>query len=178
MTQELSTSSGLGQESPLSGIGRTKNESPYHVHNGVDNSRVQVKDLDRADFYIAVRVLTLTAAQVKALNTTPITLVPAVQKAILIVEDIEAKLTFNTVAHTGANALEFRYTDAAGAKVTADMAAAFINSASTAYRHVAGVVTELTPVVSSPIVVTVPVANPATGNSPITFVVKYRVVTF
>lgn len=120
----------------------------------------------------------LTTAQILALNTTPITIVPAYLLSLIIVEGITAKNNFNTTAYTGGNNLEFRYTGAAGAKVTADMASTFINSSATAYDHVAGVVTELTPVINTPIVVRVPTANPATGDGSIDLFIKYRVVTF
>src|SRR6185503_6279720 len=64
--------------------------------------------------------VTVPTASVLLLNTTPYTLVaaPGAGKFIAVVE-ISAKLVFNTVAYTGANALEFRYTDGSGAKVAA-----------------------------------------------------------
>lgn len=139
--------------------------------------KVQYPDLDPGILQ-AVQV-TLTAAQIKALFTTPVALVPA-QGAGTIVDivGIWAKNVFGTVAYTGANALEFRYTDGAGAKVTADIAAAFINTASgTAYNGVKGVNTALTPVANAAVVVAVPTANPAAGDSLITFTVLYRVLT-
>lgn len=123
--------------------------------------------------------VTVTTAQVLALNTTPITLVaaPGAGKILQVIE-VTAKLVFNSVAYTGSNALEFRYTDGSGAKVTADIASTFINTASgTAYASVKGVVTALTPVANAPIVVFVPTANPAAGNSAIVFTVSYRVIT-
>lgn len=128
----------------------------------------------------AMTTVVLTAAQVKALFTTPITLVaaPGAGKYI-IVDDIEFKMPFGTVAYTGANAVEFRYTDGAGAKVSADIAAAVLNAASgtTNYNHVKGVVTALVPVANAPVVVAVPTANPGAGDSIVTLAVYYHVVT-
>lgn len=158
-----------------------------HTHNGTDSLQVNFPDLVEASTYMAIQRITLTPAQIKALFTTPITLVPAINptlspstgaRAYIIVTEIEAQIKFSTTAYAGANNFEFRYTDASGAKVTADMASTFINSASTAYDHVAGVTTELVPVINAPIVVTVPVANPTLGDSPITFVVHYYVTSF
>lgn len=122
---------------------------------------------------------TLTATEIKALFTTEIQLIPAPGAGrIIIVDEIVAKIVFGTIAYTGANALEFRYTDKTGAKVTADIAAAFINTAAgTAYASVKGVVTALTPVANAKIVVNVPTANPGAGDSLITFTVRYHVVT-
>jgi hypothetical protein len=119
--------------------------------------------------------VTLTPTQVKALHTTPVQLVAAPGAGIVaLVHQITFAATFGSVAYTGANALEFRYTNASGAKVTADIAAATLNFASgTRLATVAGVTTELTPVANAAIVVGVPTANPAAGDSPITFLVHY-----
>ena len=121
---------------------------------------------------------TLTSAQILALNTTPITLIEAFINSVIIVEGITARLNFNTTAYTGANALEFRYTDASGAKVTADLSSAFLNSAATAYASVTGIEAQITPVLNAPIVVRVPTANPATGNSTLDLFIRFRIVTW
>ena len=123
--------------------------------------------------------VTVATAAVLLLHTTPVALVaaPGAGKVILI-DEITAKLVFNSVAYTGSNALEFRYTDGSGAKVTADIASSFINSASgTNYATVKSVVTALTPVANAAVVVAVPTADPGAGNSAIVFTVKYRIVT-
>lgn len=121
-------------------------------------------------------VLSLSAAEVKALNTTPQILVAAFPGAVTTVNRIIFASRFGTVAYTGANNLEFRYTGAAGAKVTADIAAATLNFASgDQYSTVYGVTTELIPVVNTPIVVRVPTANPGAGDSPVNFTVLYDV---
>jgi hypothetical protein len=123
--------------------------------------------------------VTLTAAQVKALFTTPIALVAALGSGVVcLVHRISMGSTFVSAAYAGANALEFRYTDGAGTKVTADIAAATLNFASGTKRvTVAGVTTELAPVANAAIVVCVPTANPTVGDSPITFVVEYVALT-
>lgn len=125
--------------------------------------------------FLAQAIRTLTPTEVKALFTTPITLVPAAGSGnIITVNRILFWSTFVSVAYTGANALEFRYTNASGAKVTADIAAATLNfSAGTKRASVAGITAEFEPVANSPIVVCVPTANPGAGNSPITLIVEY-----
>ncbi len=123
--------------------------------------------------------VTVPTASVLTLNGTPVALVaaPGASKVILI-EEITCKLVFNSVAYTGSNALEFRYTNSSGAKVTADLSSAFLNSASgTNYASVKSVVTQLTPVANAAIVVFVPSANPGAGNSDLVFQIKYRIVT-
>lgn len=161
-----------------------------HTHNGIDSVQFPLANLGDAKSYMAIQTKTLSSTQVKALKDTPIILVPApvpanlggsgsaTPKAVSIVTGITARLAYGGTAYTGANALEFRYTGAAGAKVTADISTTFLNASASAYSHVAGVVTELVPVGNAPIVVCVPTANPGAGNSPITFAVYYRVVAF
>lgn len=126
-----------------------------------------------------VASVTVATGAVLTLNGTPVELVaaPGSTKVILI-DEISAKLVFNSIAYTGSNALEFRYTNGSGTKVTADIANTFINSASgTNYAAVKSIVTAFTPVANAAVVVFVPTANPAAGNSPIVFKIKYRIVT-
>lgn len=162
-----------------------------HTHNGTDSVQFPFANLADSDSYLAINTITLTPAQVKLLNTTPITIVPkplraslasnvagTVYKAVTIVTNIVARLNYAGTAYTGANNLEFRYTNGSGAKVTADISTTFLNSAASAYSAVAGVTTELVPVANAPIVVTVPVADPGAGTSPITFTIHYRIVAF
>lgn len=126
----------------------------------------------------SIALVSLTSAQIKALNTTPITLVSAQGAGkTVMVDEIFLKNTFNANAFAGSNALEFRYTDASGAKVTADIANTFINLSATGYASVKGVVTALTPVANAPIVVRVPTADPTAGDGAITGFVRYHVVT-
>lgn len=134
--------------------------------------------LSRPDVVIRRRATTLTAAQVKALNTTPQSLVPApgTGKANVVLQ-IFAKNTFLTTAFAGSNNLEFRYTSSNGAKVSADIDAAFMLATATAYRSVTGVTTELTPVVNAPIVIDVPTADPTQGLGSLTVQVFYRTIT-
>ena len=137
-----------------------------------------IKEERKRESFRHTKRITLTSAQILALNGTPVTLIPAFLQSVIIVEGITARLNFNTTAYTGANNLEFRYTGAAGAKVTADIVNTFINSASTAYSSVAGIEAEITPVLNAPIVAVVPTANPATGNSTMDLFIRYRVITF
>lgn len=158
---------------------------PIHTHNGTDSVQVSFESLVNASSYIALKTVTLSPSQILSLNTTPVILIPSFGtnasnigiNYVYIVEGITARLYYGSVAYTGANNLEFRYSDASGIKVTADLPATFINSSANTFAHVAGIVTAFTPVFNSPIVVTVPTANPATGNSKIILVIKYRVVS-
>lgn len=152
--------------------------NPYHIHNGIDSPFLPYTSIQNYQQYRFLTRTTLTTGQVKALHTTPVILVPAQSGAVIIVEGIVGLVDFKGTAYAGANALEFRYTDASGAKVTADISTTFLNSGTDALASVAGVTTELVPVYESPITVSIPVANPTNGDSPITFVVHYRIVPF
>ncbi|HEX8184409.1 MAG TPA: hypothetical protein VF747_06650 [Blastocatellia bacterium] len=123
--------------------------------------------------------VTIPTAQVLTLNATPRTLVAAPGAGkITLIDEITCKLVFNSVAYTGSNALEFRYTNGSGAKVTADISSSFLNSASgTNYSSVKGVTTALTPVANAAVVVFVPTADPGAGNSDLVFTIKYRIIT-
>lgn len=160
---------------------------PSHGHTGTDSQQIDPNNLINASLYFAVAKITLTKTQILTLHGAPVTLVPAMGSTatagnlntVVIVEGITAKIYAGSIAYTGANNLEFRYTNASGAKVTADIANTFINTtvSTQAYTHVAGIITQFTPVFNSPIVVTVPTANPAAGNGSIIISVKYRAIT-
>lgn len=159
---------------------------PYHHHDGVDSVQISFENLVSSKNYVGIANVTLSSTQIKALKDTPIIIVPLQTTGsttpstsigtVIIVEGITAKIIYNGTAYTGANNLEFRYTGVSGTKVTADIANTFINTAGSAYAHVAGIVTAFTPVPNTPIVVCVPTANPGTGNSTIQLIIKYRLV--
>ena len=137
---------------------------------------VQFPDLDPA--ILQASQVTLTAAQIKALNTTPIMLIPARGAGTIIdIESIVAKLVYGSVAFTGANAIETRFTNGSGAKVAADIGSTFLNGTANAIDHVGGVVTELTPVANAAVVLAVPTANPGAGDSTLVVTAFYRVIT-
>lgn len=126
----------------------------------------------------SVAPISLLTADILGLKDLEVALIDAQGAGkTIMVDEIFLKNTFNTVAYTGSNALEFRYTGVSGAKVTADIASTFINLVATGYASVKGVVTALTPVANAPVVVCVPTANPASGNGAITGFIRYHVVT-
>lgn len=126
-----------------------------------------------------VRV-SLSSAQILALSATPVTLIPAPGAGkIIIVESIALQMTTTSTQYANGGALEFRYTNASGAKVSADIAAAVVTAAAgTSYTSVAGVTTSLTNVVNSPVVVNNATAAFITGTGTGIFNIKYRVVAF
>lgn len=124
--------------------------------------------------------IALSSAQILALNSTPVSLIPAPGAGkVIIVENICLQMTTTATQYANGGALEFRYTNASGSKVTADIAAAVVTAAAgTSYTSVAGVTTSLTNVVNSAVVVNNATAPYITGNGTAILNIKYRVVTF
>lgn len=125
-----------------------------------------------------VAVVSLTSAQILALNATPVTLVaaPGAGKTI-VVRGITLKMVTTATGYANGGALEFRYTNASGAKVTADIAAAVVTAgAGTSYTSVAGVTTSLTGVVNSPIIVDNATAAFITGTGTAVVTVAYDII--
>jgi len=128
----------------------------------------------------AERIVALSSANILAMNATPVTILPAPGAAkILLVENIALQMTTTATQYANGGAVEFRYTNASGAKVTADIAAAVITAtAGTSYTCNAGVATSLTAVVNSPVVITNATAAFDTGTGAGVLNIKYRVVAF
>lgn len=120
--------------------------------------------------------VTLTSAQILALSTTPIQILPAGGTgAYISIDEILVKgPATGSTPYTGANALEIRYTDGSGVKLTGDAAAALINSASGRVDKVVGAAG--TAVANAAVVAVVPTANPAAGTGTITLDIVYRVI--
>jgi hypothetical protein len=121
----------------------------------------------------------LSAAEILALSATPISLVPAPGAGkIIIVDSILVKAVRTATQFANGGALEFRYTDGSGAKVTADVAASLITGAAgTAYAHVAGIEASITPVANAAVIVTNATAPFITGTGTAQISVRYRIVT-
>lgn len=126
---------------------------------------------------IVRRTVTLTSAQVLASNTTPITLVPApgAWKAVHV-ESIVWSVDYNSAAYATNTTMEARYTDGSGTKVTADITSLLTATADT-ILSVWGIEAQLVLTQNAPVVIRTATGNPATGNSPVTFTVFYRVVS-
>lgn len=162
-----------------------------HTHNNIDSPAVPYINLSGVQFYLTANIISLSSAQVKALNTTPLVIVqnPG-PRSFVFVDGIAGRLTYGGTAYTGTNNMEFRYTNATGNKVCADFTSLFLNASANAYTYSTcqvdfdrNVDSNFTPVGgdtgnNGQIVVTVPNANPAAGNSSITLIVYYRVISF
>lgn len=119
--------------------------------------------------------ISLTSAQILALHTTPITLIPAVAGKAIVVDSYVFTMNFFTSAYTGSNAVEYRYTNGSGTKVANDTPSTVldISSGSQQYSNtgVAAILTQ-----NAPVVAVVPTANPAAGAGNATIAISYRLV--
>lgn len=163
-----------------------------HAHDRISSNAVLYTALQGVQSFLVSTTVTLTSAQILALHTTPIVLVanPG-PRSFVFVEGIAGRLTYGGTAYTGANNLEFRYTNGSGIKVCADMSATlFLNAAANTYSYSPwqvdfnrNVDSNFTPVGgdtgnNGQVVVSVPTANPATGNSTIVLTTFYRIISF
>lgn len=123
--------------------------------------------------------ISLSSADILALNATPKTLVAAPGAGkIIAVNRITLKMVTTSTAYANGGALEFRYTDASGAKVTADIAAAVVTAgAGTSYTSVAGVTTSLTNVANAAIVMNNATAPFITGTGTGVVTIQYQILT-
>jgi len=119
----------------------------------------------------------LTSANILAMNGTPVTIVPAVTGKTIVIDEITLKMVTTATQYANGGAVEIRYTDGSGAKVTADIAAAIITAgAGTSYTINKAIVTSLVGVVSSPIVITNADAAFITGTGAGTLYIKYHLI--
>lgn len=136
--------------------------------------KTSVEDLELSR--VKSKRVTLTSAQVLALNGTPVTLISAPWAGLFVdVISVTAAVDYNSAAYATNTTIELRYTNGSGAKVSADVAALLTATADKTVT-VKGVTTELVNVANAPVVARVATGNPVTGNSPISFQVTYRIL--
>lgn len=197
--RQSETQQPLNQEGFYRAIHRRDNQSQYagssiavHDHDNINSPPVAYTNLRGVQRYLFSATIILSPAQIKALHTTPIVLVkPPSARSFIYVDSIAGRLSFGTTPYTGTNNLEFRYTNGSGLKVCADMpATVFLDSAVSTYSYSPAPIDQgrttdfnFTPVgggtaKNGQIVVSVPNANPAAGNSTVTLIVYYRVISF
>lgn len=122
----------------------------------------------------------ISSADILAANATPKVLVTAPGAGrIVIVDRIILKMVRTATVYANGGALEFRYTNASGAKVAADIAASVVTTggAGTEFNTVAGVVTSLTPVANAAVVMDNATAAFITGTGTAVIEIQYRIVS-
>jgi hypothetical protein len=128
----------------------------------------------------------ITAAQMLALNATPITLLPAISAAWAYrVKQFEATLIYNSAAYAGVDAgddLVLRYTNGSGTIVAAIEATGFLEQASAQFRvvgpssAVATAAVEQTPTANAALVLHMTGGEITTGNSTVRIRVVYDIL--
>ena len=138
--------------------------------------------VDLYDNIITSAKVRLTADEIRALHTTPQTLIsaPGPNKFITIDQAI-AYLDYSGGAFTGGNDLEIRVTDGAGDVIVEDgFASAFLNGVADAIAVETGTAYwgEVTRSLDQPVVAYVPVADPggATSTSTLTIILMYKII--
>lgn len=124
--------------------------------------------------------VTLTAAEVKALNATPKVLVaaPGAGKVLEFVS-ATAILDYNSAAYAGVGATEdlaIRFTDGSGAIVSTTLeVTGFLDQTSDQLRTHKAISTDLTPVANAALVLHMLNGEITTGDSPVRYKVNYRI---
>jgi hypothetical protein len=121
----------------------------------------------------------ISSANFLALNSTPKSLVPSPGSGYIVrPEYFLFTMTRTSTAYTSGGALEFRYTNASGAKVAADIAATVVTDggAGVELNSVGGIVSSITPVANAAITLNSASANFASGTGTAVMRVVYRVI--
>jgi hypothetical protein len=124
-------------------------------------------------------VITISSAELLALFTTPISIVPAPAAGYAIVPvDAVLFLDYNTTAYDGIAAgedLVLRYTNASGGIAATIETTGFLDASADAHRHAifSGLIV---PTAAAALVLHMATGNIATGNSPLKLRVRYRTV--
>ena len=126
--------------------------------------------------------VTVTTAEVLALNATPKTIVaaPGAGKVIIFHGALVA-LDYNSAAYGGIAAgdqLLFRYTNGSGAAASAELESdGFLDATADAIRTIKAIYTDITPVANSPLVLHMATGEVTTGNSPLKVKAFYSVIS-
>lgn len=141
-----------------------------------DDQKPAPKGFSNTD-YPRQAAVTVTSAQIKAANTTPVTLIAAPSEDyLIIIDEIIVMNDFGTAAYAAGGAMSIRYSNGSGAKVVNDLAeVAFVEAAADAYavRRAIDVVPT-----SAAVVLFAEASDPTTGDGVMKFKIKYRLVTF
>jgi hypothetical protein len=135
-----------------------------------------------ADGVMRMVEVTVSSAEILALNATPKTLVaaPGAEK-VLVFHSAVAILDYNSAAYAGIAAgedLAIRYTDGSGAVASTTLeTTGLLDATSDQLRTHKAIVTDLTPVANAALVLHLASGEVTTGNSPMRYKVFYSVIS-
>jgi hypothetical protein len=122
----------------------------------------------------------LSSAQILALNSTPVTVIPAQGAGtVIIIDQFSAELVFNSVAYTNTGSLGLRWNNSlSGQSLSANCAAAFLTASANdiciaTSSTILG--TASTFFVNQPVTFSINSA-PTLGNSPVNYWISYHVL--
>ena len=156
---------------------------PSNQYQGLKDQNSNLSEPDNDVIEQCVDV-TLTSAQILALNTTPVALIPAqgATKAVVVNRVIMSQI-YKSAAYTSNTTLGVYADlttagDAAGSSVTSAKVAGLLTATNNLVQVVAGLgTTEATAVLNKGISVKADTGNPATGDSPVRVRAFYRVIS-
>jgi hypothetical protein len=131
---------------------------------------------------LATATVTVSSAELLALNATPKTLIaaPASGHALILVA-AELWLDFGTTGYAGiaeGEDLTIRYTNGSGLTLATIETTGFLDATADAFRYVEPVTTAaITPVAAAPLVLHLSTGEITTGDSPLKLRLLYRDVT-
>ncbi len=120
--------------------------------------------------------LAMTAADVKTLNSTPLTIVSAVSGYAIEVISASVKIAFNTTAYLGGTTLQLRHDGADLAILRSDALGSTISNKMIFNEHVSPTTLNTQMLDNAALQVDVSASNPTTGDSTVTVYVNYRLI--
>jgi hypothetical protein len=123
------------------------------------------------------KIFYLSAAQIIAMNATPVTLVPAPGAGLgIVVESVIFKMTRTATAFTGGGTVQFRYTNGAGTEVATALAAAIVTTGGAGIEIAkAALPAPVTVTQNAPVVITNGTAAFAAGTGTAVVYLKYKI---
>lgn len=156
-------------------------ESDDHLHYHTD-ARGDLRYPPIYDMPLKTATVTVSSAELLALNATPKTLIaaPAAGKALVLVA-AELWLDYATTAYDGIASgedLTIRYTNGSGTTLATIETTGFLDATADAFRYVEPTTTAaITPVAEAPLVLHLSTGEIATGDSPLKVRITYRELT-